>query len=190
MRIGIVSDIHCNGGALRTALETMGPVGALLCLGDAISQHRFSSEVVGMLHARRAVCIQGNHEAIFLGAGGAAARAAPGIDAGLLAWLASWPSTAHECFGGRRLWMVHGTPWQADGYARADDRRFDAALGASDADILLCGHTHQPAIRRIGGKLLVNPGSVGEGRPTEQGYVRSCAIVDTEQLDAKILDFA
>ena len=190
MKVGIVSDIHCHASALRTALGMMGDVEKVLCLGDAISQHRFSNDVVGLLRERAALCIKGNHEAVFLGPGGARARAACGIDPELLAWLAHWPAERRERLGGRDAWMVHGTPWQADGYARADDPRFGEALARSGVDILLCGHTHQPVVRRIGSRLLLNPGSLGEGRPTDAGYVRSFAILDTETLEATIVDCA
>ena len=33
-----------------------------------------------------------------------------------------------------------------------------------DADVLLVGHSHVPFIRRIGGQLIINPGSVGQPR--------------------------
>ncbi len=188
MKVGVISDVHCNFASLQHALQRMADVDHILCLGDAISDHRFSNEVVGLLKARGASCIKGNHEDSFLGAGGARARSAPGIDADLCSWLAGWPREAHISLGRSRIWMVHAAPWRSSDYARIDDPRFAAALASSDADILLCGHTHQPAIRKIEGKLLVNPGSIGEGRPTEQGFIRSVAIVDTERVEATILD--
>ena len=56
MRIGIVSDIHCNHEALRIALDRMGDVDELLCAGDAVYQFRFSNEVMQLLReARRAL---------------------------------------------------------------------------------------------------------------------------------------
>ena len=39
-----------------------------------------------------------------------------------------------------------------------------AELERLDADVLLVGHSHVPFIRRIGGKVIVNPGSVGQPR--------------------------
>jgi len=38
LKLGIVSDLHCNIDGLDRALETMGRVDALLCLGDSIYQ--------------------------------------------------------------------------------------------------------------------------------------------------------
>ena len=49
MRLGIISDVHCNHEALRIALDRMGPVDELLCAGDAVYQFRFSNEVMGIL---------------------------------------------------------------------------------------------------------------------------------------------
>jgi putative phosphoesterase len=42
--------------------------------------------------------------------------------------------------------------------------RWVAELERLDADVLLVGHSHVPFIRRIGGKVIVNPGSVGQPR--------------------------
>ena len=56
------------------ALAAMGAVDDLLCLGDSISQHRFSNEVVGLLKSLDARMILGNHEEMFLSEAGALAR--------------------------------------------------------------------------------------------------------------------
>jgi hypothetical protein len=57
VRIGIVSDIHSNEQGLRLALDGMGDVDELLCLGDAIFEYKFSNEVVGLLKERKAYVI-------------------------------------------------------------------------------------------------------------------------------------
>jgi len=33
-----------------------------------------------------------------------------------------------------------------------------------DADVVLLGHTHMPALRMVGDTLIVNPGSLGQPR--------------------------
>ncbi|MFC6438221.1 metallophosphoesterase family protein [Novosphingobium resinovorum] len=55
-------------------------------------------------------------------------------------------------------------------------------------DVLIYGHTHVPVVRRLGGTLVINPGSVGEGRPEPRGFVRSCAVLDTATGEARIID--
>src|SRR5258708_39894710 len=64
MRLGIVSDIHCNHEALSIALERMGAIDELLCAGDAVYQFRFSNEVIQILRERCARYVLGNHEAV------------------------------------------------------------------------------------------------------------------------------
>ena len=54
MRLGIVSDIHCNVAGLRHALGLMGEIDGLICLGDSIYEYRFSNEVVRLLKDREA----------------------------------------------------------------------------------------------------------------------------------------
>ena len=55
MKLGIVSDIHCNACGLMQALQAMGEVDELICLGDSIYEYRFSNEVVHLLRER--LCI-------------------------------------------------------------------------------------------------------------------------------------
>src|SRR3990172_7195601 len=38
------------------------------------------------------------------------------------------------------------------------------AKPSTPADLILLGHTHLPAIRQFGGRLIVNPGSLGQPR--------------------------
>ena len=40
LKLGIVSDLHCNIDGLDRALQTMGPIDALFCLGDSIYRAR------------------------------------------------------------------------------------------------------------------------------------------------------
>ena len=72
MKLGIISDLHCNIDGLDRALETMGPIDGLLCLGDSIYEYSFSNAVIGRLRELDALTILGNHEEIFLGAAGEA----------------------------------------------------------------------------------------------------------------------
>ncbi len=52
MKIGIVSDVHCNHAGLLQALELLGDADELICLGDSIYEYRFSNEVVRLLRDR------------------------------------------------------------------------------------------------------------------------------------------
>jgi putative phosphoesterase len=185
MRLGLVSDIHGQTEALRQALQAMGPIDRLLCLGDSIQQARFCNETVRMLRDRDVLAIRGNHEeAFFAGTG----RTAPHVDPTLADWLAALPASIGLEADGRRILLVHSTPWPSGhAYVPPSHRDFHR-FAEVKADILIYGHTHLPVNQRVGGVLVVNPGSVGEGRPTGQGFVRSCAVLDVAAMTAEIID--
>lgn len=184
MKLGILSDIHNNRALLARAFELGEQVDQWLCLGDVINQFMFSSEVVAMVRDRCSLTIQGNHEELFF----ANASACAGADGELRAWLASRPSQASISVGGRHIEMVHSTPWQPRGdYVYPSSGAFQR-LGESTGDVLLYGHTHQPVVARVNGTLVVNPGSIGEGRPGTDGYICSFAVLDLASLTAEIVD--
>ena len=87
LKVGIVSDLHCNLQGLDLALEAMGGVDELLCLGDSINEARFSNETIAALKARGAQVILGNHEEAFLSPAGERAREVSGTDPAMVAWL-------------------------------------------------------------------------------------------------------
>lgn len=189
MKIGIVSDIHCNAAGLSRALALMGDIDELICLGDSIYEYRFSNDVVACLRQRRALVIVGNHEEHFFGPQGARARARDGIDQALAAWLAAQPHRRELVFGGKRLLLVHSTPWEPRGaYIHPASGELDR-FAEAQADIVLYGHTHQQLVRRIGRALVVNPGSAGDGRDPGNGRQLSCAVLDPASEEVQVIDY-
>ena len=190
MRLGIVSDIHCNAAGLARALALMGDVDELLCLGDSIYEYRFSNEVVRLLQQRAAQVIVGNHEECFFGPQGTRARARDGYDPALMAWLAGQPHRRDLTIGGKRVLLVHSTPWEPRGTyiypGSAELLRFAEA----DADFVLYGHTHEQVVRRVGRVLVINPGSAGDPRDTRNGGQLSCAVLDTASEEVWVFDYA
>jgi putative phosphoesterase len=189
VKVGIVSDIHCNAEGLAQALALMGDVDELICLGDSIYEYRFSNEVVGLLRDRDARVIVGNHEEYFFGPQGARARARDGIDPELAEWLATRPHRQELSLGGKRLLLVHSTPWEPRGSYVMPTSSALERFGEADADIVLYGHTHRQLVRRIGRVLVVNPGSAGEGRDPRNGGQLSCAVLDTVTEEVVVRDF-
>jgi putative phosphoesterase len=189
LKLGIVSDLHCNIDGLERALEIMGPIDSLLCLGDSISEYSFSNAVIGRLRALDALTLQGNHEEVFLGPAGVRARARPDIDRSLLDWLAARPHRHELKVDGKRILMVHSTPWEPRGSYVLPHSAALERFGEADADIVLYGHTHRQLVRRIGRVLVVNPGSAGEGRDPRNGGQLSCAVLDTATEEVVVRDF-
>lgn len=208
MRVGIVADIHCNHQALAIALERMGPVDELLCVGDAVDQVRFSNEVMEILRRHRARYVLGNHEEVLLGRWGERARNAPTVRRENLAYMQSQPFTLDVPANGRRLYMVHGSPWELyNSYTSPNSQAPAPAgqigdfvvlgrthgyeyifpnspaltrLGQIGSDFVILGHTHYHMAVRVGRSLVINPGSCGEARDHRNGFRLSYAILDTE----------
>jgi len=189
VKLGIVSDLHCNIDGLDRALEIMGPIDALLCLGDSINEFGFSNAVIGRLRERDALTILGNHEEVFLGSAGVRARSRPEIDRSLLGWLAERPHRHALEIGGKRILMVHSTPWEPRGSYVLPTSAALERFGETDADIVLYGHTHRQVVRRVGRVLVVNPGSAGEARDPRNGGQLSCAVLDTATEEVVVHDF-
>jgi putative phosphoesterase len=183
--IGVVSDVHCGHAWLTRALSQLGErVGAVWCAGDINYEFRFCAQTVQLLREREARAIIGNHDAVLLGPQGVRARAqVPDGDADLH-WLRQLPTEIDEVVAGRRVRMIHGSPWEPhDSYVSPLDRRWQQAdqLGV---DVLIVGHTHEPMVERFGTTLIVNPGSTTEPRQRDRRH--TLAIIDLDHLTAQI----
>jgi putative phosphoesterase len=189
LKIGIVSDIHCNIAGLDLALEHMGEIDELVCAGDLIFQYRFSNEVVRRLRERGAHLVLGNHEDIFLGAGGERARAADWIDRDELAFLAEQRHTLRQTVSGKRLFVVHGSPWKPYYDYLYPHSPALQRYAEFDADIVIMGHTHHQMVMRAGTTLLINPGSTGQARDPGNGHQLTCAVLDSESEKVTHINF-
>ena len=189
MKIGIVSDIHGNVAGLESALAAMGEIDELICAGDSIFQFRFGNDAVNRLRERGAHTIQGNHEETFFSRDGERARQAAWIDREAMAWLASRPLRLAMEHDGCRILVVHGSPWEPRYeyiYAHTAALQRCASL---DTDVLILGHTHHKMAERVGGVLVINPGSAGDARDPRNGRQLSCAVLDTRDLSVQFFDF-
>jgi putative phosphoesterase len=180
MRLGLISDVHCNIDALRLAIERMGPVDELLCAGDSIFEFRFSNDVIDLLKQTGARYVLGNHEAVFLGPQGGRAREAATNRTDLIEYMAQQPlSIEVDVGGGKRLVMVHASPLepftQYVYHGSPELRR----LSEIEADYIVLGHTHTQMAERVGRALVINPGSGGDPRDVANGRRLSYAVLDT-----------
>ena len=180
MKLGLVSDIHCNIQGLDRALELMNGVDQVLCLGDSIYEYRFSNEVIARLIEIDAPTIQGNHEENFLGPLGERARAREGNDPELMEWLSTQPYRREIDYDDKKVLMVHSTPWEPyEEYIYPHSRDL-VRLGELNFDIAIYGHTHMQLAREVNGTLIVNPGSAGLGQDPSNGKKLSCAVLETD----------
>lgn len=190
MLLGILSDVHCNTGALDRALEDLtGRADDILLAGDAVLQYRFSNEVMEAVVAHDMTYIRGNHEQILLGEHGRRALANPVVRAANVAVMAGAPWSHERRVSAKKLLMVHGSPFDPyDEYLYPGSRGL-ARCAELDADIVVLGHTHVPMAARVGRTLVVNPGSLGQGGDPDHPGMLSYAVLDTDSEEVEIVRF-
>jgi putative phosphoesterase len=189
VNIGIISDIHCNHEALAIVLEGLRDCDEVLCAGDAVYQFRFSNEVMQLLRERGARYILGNHEATLLGKWGEHARSADWIRADDLAYMADKPYELETTIDGKKLVMVHGSPWEPHNEYIYPNSPAISRFAEIDADYVVLGHTHYQMAERVGRPLVINPGSAGEPRDPRNHFQLSYAILDTSSDEVQFRDF-
>ncbi len=189
MRLGIVSDIHCNIQGLEVALERMGSIDALWCAGDAVYQFRWSNEVVARLRELGAKVVLGNHEETILGPDGIRALSSPKVDQDLVGWLREQPYRLEEVVDGRHVLMTHGSPWEPWKDYHYPHETVWARAASLDCDTLIVGHTHYKMAQRFGSVLVINPGSAGDPRDHRNDFQLSCAVWDTTADEVIFYDY-
>jgi putative phosphoesterase len=189
VKLGIISDVHCNLHGLRQALAAMDHVDEVLCLGDVIDAGRFSNEAITALKERGAHVILGNHEEAFLSREAEKARDGNGIDSSLVKWLADRPLRKTLETGGKKVLMIHFTPWEPRGDYIFPHSEHLERFGEAYEDFVLYGHTHAQMVRRVGRVLVINPGAAGEARYDGTAWQLSCAILDTVTEEVERIGF-
>jgi putative phosphoesterase len=193
MKLGLVSDIHCNLPALERAFELLADCDELVCAGDLMYQYRFSNAVLTLLRERGVRTIVGNHDNTILHAPGHPLRQSPTVDPDCFAYLAGLPERLVLDFDEGRVAVFHGSPWDEPRgtsavYLYPENTRQLARLAEVDADVIVLGHTHRPFTAEVGGTLVVNPGSCGEPRDITRTY--SCAALDVGSRSVEFRPFS
>jgi len=192
VKLGLISDIHCNFPALERALELLDDCDELICAGDLMYQYRFSNAVLRLLRERGVHSIVGNHDNTVLYTPTHPLRDSPSVDPDCLAYLAGLPDRLSLEFGAIRVAVIHGAPWDeprstSNFYLYPENRDGMARLGNVDADVIVLGHTHRPFTVEVGSTLVVNPGSCGEPRGAISTYM--CAALDLESRAVELRPF-
>lgn len=166
-RLLIISDTHDNLAAIDDLIKCLKIGGytydSVIHLGDIVSPFTLR-KLINELEAPM-TAIFGNND----GDKPLLKSILPGI--------ADPPVTVE--WRGRRALLLHGfkSPEMTEFFVNS--------LASGRAyDIILYGHTHLARVTRINNTLVINPGTVS-------GYVsgkRTFAILDTEKLDAEIVD--
>jgi predicted phosphodiesterase len=208
MRLAVLSDIHANLAALQAVRDDLPEVDEVWVLGDIVGYGPQPNEVIAALQELGARSVMGNHDGAAIGtvdvswfnpdAASAIAWTSQAIDDNARAYLGSLPEVRRE----GDLTAVHGSPrdptWE---YITGPDVA-SANLASFDTRICLHGHTHVPIVFRAdegsvemvsatpgapitisAGRLLLNPGSVGQ--PRDGDPASSYVVIDTEAGSAE-----
>ncbi len=181
MKLTLLSDIHGNLPALQAVLRhARGRSAAeqILNMGDAIGYGPFPDEVVQEMRAIQWTSILGNYDKKAVDKQHKAdgwAQITTADKRAMFDWtyhalskrarkmLRALPEARRLTVAGKTLLMTHGSPASHTEHLLPDtpQSRFEALAEMADADIVLCGHSHQAFTRQAGGVLFINPGSVG-----------------------------
>jgi len=173
--IAVIADIHGNALALAAVLadiDRLG-IGQVVNLGDVFSGPLDPAGVWALLRGRDFPTVRGNHDRYLIdmapdqmGPTDRVTHAA--LPETALAWIRGLPAA----LSWEGIYACHATPaddnlyWTeevTDGAVRLAPRAvIEARAEGIDAGLILYAHTHLPRVLRLsGGRLLVNPGSVG-----------------------------
>jgi len=191
MKIGLIADPHSNLAAFKAVLKDMPRVDQIICVGDLVGYAAEPNEVVNLARSKHIQVVMGNHDYAAVtrdvrGFNSLAAQAAlwtaDHLSGENLKFLSNLP-THLELTLKQRLYVAHGSPRDPlNEYVFLDypNRELAKILEDADAEIVVLGHTHMPMKRMIMGKLIVNPGSVGQPRDRDPRASYAVLTLDKE----------
>ena len=187
MKIGLISDIHSNVYGLRSVLKKLKNTDIILCAGDLTGYYTFANEVFDEIEKNKIQWIKGNFDDfLFKSTNNQIIQDSVDytkkvIKPENLKKLKNAPTDMTLVLDGIRFKVYHGSPWGEES-VYPDYKNF-AKFNKVNADVIILGHTHYPMEKRIGDKIIINPGSCGQPRDYESKA--SCAIFDTKTRKTK-----
>ena len=203
--ITIFGDIHANLPALEAVLADIEvrELSPLYCLGDLVGYGTFPNEVIETIRARNIPTLMGNYDQ---GVGNSSddcgcaytSKVAEELGKRSIAWSNQNTTDENKLYlrqltdqiplelDGLRVQLVHGSPRKINEYLfeNRPDASLERLLDMTQANVLVCGHTHIPYHRILpSGRHVVNAGSVGKPK---DGNPEACYVV----LEANNRDLA
>lgn len=176
-RFAAIADVHGNADALAAVLADIDAAGitAVVNLGDCLSGPLDAARTAALMMARDMPTVRGNHDRWLVapppeGPGQWERWTLPALSPAVTAWLAALPATrqlgdvflCHAVPGDDLTYWLHRAGAGTMLPRGLDEITALAAGAPADCSLLLCGHTHQQAaVQLADGRLVVNPGSVG-----------------------------
>jgi putative phosphoesterase len=188
-RIAVISDVHANLEALEEVLRRVEGM-EVYCLGDLVDYGANPNEVIDTVRKRGVRSIMGNHDfAALTGdtslfnpkAAMSSIWTAKHLSQASVEYLRGLEQEMKLSFEGSNVYFVHGSPddklWEyVDPSTHSN--LFGHYLAKLRVDMIGLGHTHIPYVWNEEGKVVFNPGSVGQ--PRDGNWRASFAIVSFE----------
>lgn len=198
-RFGIIGDVHAEDERLRVTLAALSKANLdrILCCGDLVDGHGDADKAIAMLAAEGVTIVRGSHDRWIRND---ELRTLPhahrmtALAPGSIELLKSLPPTVSIDTPAGKLLLCHGTGDNDmrrlgpsdNGYAISSNEDLLKVLFDASISIMVCGHTHEPMLRKFergGGKpplVVVNAGTLA--REDKPGFV----ILD---IDKRRADF-
>lgn len=202
MKIAILADIHGNIDALSAVLGEINALAIknIIIAGDFVGYYYHPMEVIDSLRLYDLIYVKGNHDYyleqynLFSQEAKNELRAKYGsgleIADALLSndqkkWLFSANTNERFILNGVTFFLCHGSPWSLEEYIYPDSPKSVLdKIFCIQSEIIIMGHTHHPFVLDRLGKIIVNPGSVGQPRNYLLGA--NWAVIDTGEKTVKL----
>ena len=195
MKILVVADIHANYRALKATLDAFDNVDEVWCLGDIVEYGPMPSACIDLVRQHCDQVVVGNHDLSF-------AKCQPQADDDWTVWfphntsinnldyLNNLPTLLTLERDGISYCLVHGSPsnhltGRFHPYTEEAENRQN--LQYPDQDRILAGHTHMAMQLEIDGKLVANPGTIGQ--PRDGDYRAQCIVIEDGQIQYHRVDY-
>ncbi len=198
MRIALIADVHANLPALESVLAHARLCGAdeFWNLGDMVGYGPFPDECVKLLHKICRRNVAGNYDKKVISKKKIEKMREKGKDRDKIfsfEWtlqhlseeavdfIRMLPSVQPVDVETRRILITHGSPeGDEDGLTPLTPlSRLEELAKLTDAEMVLCGHTHLPFDRSAAGVRFVNPG--GTGRSFDGDIRASYCLLDVSR---------
>jgi putative phosphoesterase len=197
MKLALLSDIHGNQYALNKVIGEIKSqnIDTLIVAGDTVGYYYGIKDVLNILADFKVFFTKGNHELMLEQLknnpeiqlelrnkyGSSLQRALDSLSKNEVDQLLNVEHPKSIAFGDLNVLVSHGSPWDINQYLYPDSDKsiWDNFLHYSE-DIFIVGHTHYQHIEKVGDKIVINPGSVGQSR--KKSGLADWAVFETESL--------
>jgi len=203
MKIGFFSDVHGNIHSFKSGIKIFENLGVkkFIFLGDVCGYYYNSIEIIEMLiKFDNLICILGNHDEIFksmylkpnfevineysLKYGSSLKEFLTNASKNHYNFLANMSNFYKLTVDGLVFSLYHGGPEDLLNQRIFDNTDYSFTKDLQ-TDYIAFGHTHYRFLKKVGNKILFNPGSLGQPR---DGHLPSILVFDTNDKSIKYYD--